>query len=332
MQKLKESIILLIGIMTATCFAGAYSDTYVTGDGQDQAALFTGISPNPPSVRGDITFGTFSLAVPTWIHGSWPHGGLNADGTPRGGANTLLDGARWISTAYSAENLPYSAQSWRLFSREIELDPFAYNISATIAITSDNAEVVYVNGTQEASDGEVFGPSIDNQEWGTVLTPSLTGFQAGTNYLEVIVKNYSGTDSPTGNPTGLIYKLTISYDLPVSVLIDIKPGSFPNAFNINGSGVIPVAILGDAGFDVHQIDVSTLDFAGLAVKVKNNGTSQCSIKDINGDGFDDLVCQFVDDPDAWAPGEGTATLYGEMLDGTPFVGADSIEVKPEIVP
>jgi hypothetical protein len=51
------------------------------------------------------------------------------------------------------------------------------------------------------------------------------------------------------------------------VEIDIKPGSYPNCFNINGHGVIPVAILGSADFDVAQIDVTTLDFAGLQVRV-----------------------------------------------------------------
>jgi hypothetical protein len=70
----------------------------------------------------------------------------------------------------------------------------------------------------------------------------------------------------------------------ISVDIDIKPGSSPNAININGNGVIPVAVLGSAEFDASQVDVSTLTFAGLAVRVKGNGAPQCSFDDVSGTG------------------------------------------------
>lgn len=121
----------------------------------------------------------------------------------------------------------------------------------------------------------------------------------------------------------------------INVDIDIKPGSYPNAINKNGKGVIPVAILGSADFDVKQIDVSTLSFAGMAVRVKGNDKPQCSIDDVSGDfstpegapdGYDDLVCQFVDDTSSWMVGDGEATLTGQLLDGTPFEGTDSIKV------
>jgi len=114
----------------------------------------------------------------------------------------------------------------------------------------------------------------------------------------------------------------------IEVGIDIKPGSYPNSFNINGNGVIPVAVLGSDTFDVTQIDLSTLSFAGLDVRVKGNGDPQCSVKDTNGDGHDDLVCQFVDDPSTWTPDDGTASLSGQLNDGTVFHGTDSINLVP----
>ena len=119
----------------------------------------------------------------------------------------------------------------------------------------------------------------------------------------------------------------------LNVAIDIKPGSFPNCFNIDGNGVIPVAILGSTNFDVTDIDVNTLSFAGLDVRVRGNNTRQCSVEDVSGnftspegdpDGYPDLVCQFVDDPNLWSPDDGTATLTGNLLDGTPIEGTDSI--------
>jgi hypothetical protein len=114
----------------------------------------------------------------------------------------------------------------------------------------------------------------------------------------------------------------------IAVDIDIKPGSYPNSFNINGKGVIPVAVLGSEAFDVTDIDTSTLDFAGLAVRVKGNGAPQCSIEDANGDGYDDLVCQFVDDATTWTPGDAVATLTGLLHDGTFFEGTDTINIVP----
>ncbi|WP_243974189.1 hypothetical protein [Vibrio natriegens] len=114
-----------------------------------------------------------------------------------------------------------------------------------------------------------------------------------------------------------------------TVLIDIKPGDEPNCFNINGHGVIPVAVLGSEDFDVYDIDTSSLIFGGLEVRIRGNKGPQCSTEDTNGDGFMDLVCQFEDNSDYWSPGEADATLIGTLLDTEqPFEGTDSICVVP----
>ena len=74
--------------------------------------------------------------------------------------------------------------------------------------------------------------------------------------------------------------------VPIAVQIDIKPGSDPNCFNLNGNGVIPVAILGSADFDATEVDA----------------------------GFE--------------PGATTGALTGDLLDGTPFEGSDTICIVP----
>jgi hypothetical protein len=119
----------------------------------------------------------------------------------------------------------------------------------------------------------------------------------------------------------------LGYETVVPVDIDVKPGSDPNCFNINGHGVIPVAILGSANFDVNEIDVGTLLFGGLEVRVRGNGPL-CHVEDTDADQFPDLVCQFQDDADAWLEGDATATLTGELLDGTRFQGTDQICIVP----
>ena len=80
----------------------------------------------------------------------------------------------------------------------------------------------------------------------------------------------------------------------LGVDIDIKPGSDPNCFNNDGNGVIPVAILGSAAFEVTQVDDSTVILEGLAIKVAGKkGKLLSHIEDTNADGFDDLVASAV---------------------------------------
>jgi hypothetical protein len=118
------------------------------------------------------------------------------------------------------------------------------------------------------------------------------------------------------------------FDCSVPIDIDIKPGSDPNCFNLNGKGVIPVAILGSPTFDVDQIDVSSLKFNGLDVQVKGNETLQCAVESVNGDEYWDLVCQFVDDPSLWVEGDSEAELSGRLFTGAFFTGKDAICIVP----
>jgi hypothetical protein len=112
------------------------------------------------------------------------------------------------------------------------------------------------------------------------------------------------------------------------VAIDIKPGSDPNCININGHGVIPVAILGSGDFDVSQIDLASLSFGGLEVRVRGNKGPLCSFEYSNEDMYLDLVCHFEDDTANWNVGNCEATLTGNLIDGTPFEGTDSICIVP----
>jgi hypothetical protein len=109
------------------------------------------------------------------------------------------------------------------------------------------------------------------------------------------------------------------------VEIDIKPGSYPNCFNNDGHGVIPVAIISSADFDATQVDSTTIVLDGQAVRVVGKkGKAQAHIEDSNGDGLDDLVVQIEDQDGTYTPGDTTALLNAETSDGTLIKGADSI--------
>jgi len=117
----------------------------------------------------------------------------------------------------------------------------------------------------------------------------------------------------------------------IPVEIDIKPGSYPNSININGHGVIPVAILGSDDFDVTRIDPLSLSLEGMTVQIKKNGRPQCSVEDVNADGYSDLVCQFADNGILPPPGTVSMTLTGnltEEYDAIPIEGSDEIRIVP----
>jgi len=105
------------------------------------------------------------------------------------------------------------------------------------------------------------------------------------------------------------------------IVIDVQPSDDgeTGCLNINGKGVIPVAILGSDQLDVTMINQESLKFAGLDVALVGNGALQCSEEDSNNDGTMDLVCQFENDINKWAPDSNTAaTLTGKLLNGRPI--------------
>jgi hypothetical protein len=71
--------------------------------------------------------------------------------------------------------------------------------------------------------------------------------------------------------------------------IDIKPGTAPNRVNLRSEGVIPVAVLGKADFDVSTIDTATLRFGATGTEA---AAVQHALEDVNADGYYDLITHF----------------------------------------
>ncbi len=166
----------------------------------------------------------------------------------------------------------------------------------------------------------------------------LTMRENGTSYVSTNLMDVSdhgccmsGSWSDTNGSSGTLERCWLEAPLDIVVGIDIKPGSDPNCFNINGHGVIPVAILGSDTLNVLDIDTSALFFAGLEVRMRGKKGPLCHGEDFNGDEFLDLVCQFEDDPTMWTPDStAEATLAGSLFDGTEFEGTDSICVTQAV--
>lgn len=113
--------------------------------------------------------------------------------------------------------------------------------------------------------------------------------------------------------------------------IDVKPGSWPNSINLNGNGVVPVAIFGSQWLDVNDIDSSTVScgFTGIEAQPVHNG----HIEDINGDGSDDIVFHFREGQlgfDVNTPGNTEMPLYikAMLTNGASVEGEDIIRITP----
>jgi hypothetical protein len=112
------------------------------------------------------------------------------------------------------------------------------------------------------------------------------------------------------------------------VVIDIKPGTFPNSINLGSGGKVPVAILSTAGFGAITVDPTTVTLASAPVKLKGKGTPMASVEDVNGDGLDDLVVHVDTSTFVLSDTDQLAVLEGTTFGGQTVMGTDSIRVVP----
>jgi len=112
--------------------------------------------------------------------------------------------------------------------------------------------------------------------------------------------------------------------------IDIKPGSDPNAVNIKNRGLIPVALLGSAIFEVENVDVSSVQFGSMCPhmhdEVRVAHPLGYAFEDVNSDGYVDLLFQFDTQSVGLQPGDTEAHLHGALTDGSHFCGHDTVKV------
>jgi cysteine-rich repeat protein len=128
--------------------------------------------------------------------------------------------------------------------------------------------------------------------------------------------------------------------------LDIKPRSCPNPYNPSSSGVMPVSLLGAAGFDVASVDLSSLrlsraDCVGNSVAPKRSTYEDaatpfpgdpCECHTLGPDGLVDLSLKFTTADVVGAlqlggipPGNAAeVVLSGKLTDGCEFIATDCL--------
>jgi hypothetical protein len=108
----------------------------------------------------------------------------------------------------------------------------------------------------------------------------------------------------------------------LEVVIDIKPGSYPNSINLKSKGKIPVAILSTDDFDAYDVDPDTCVFAG-AYPVRWN------TEDVDHDGNFDMLFHFFTQELDLNQNSIEASLECETDDGMPVIGTDTVNIVPK---
>jgi probable HAF family extracellular repeat protein len=130
----------------------------------------------------------------------------------------------------------------------------------------------------------------------------------------------------------------------VHVAVDIKPQGCPNPFNVGAMGVLPVAILGTASFDVTTVDPASVKLQGVpalrsaledvATPLIGTVRNATDCTTAGPDGFLDLVLHFNDQAVSAALGAATdgqvliLTLTGNLL---PQFGGAAIKGQDVVI-
>ena len=240
-----------------------------------------------------------------------------------------------------AKTLDGGKASYAFYTRDTGGLWFYVSDSSTFYLSDDAGPDIWdgvwhhIAGTY---DGSVVRLFVDGSEIGTANSgPSAIAYGTAFFNGDLSIGSYGNLSSPSFDWRGDIDEVgvwnraltpaEVAFLADPEVAIDIKPGSDPNCFNLNGHGVIPVAILSTMDFDATSVDPETVTLGGMAIRMRGKGYL-AHAEDVNTDGLADLVIQIEDNDGTLTVGDGTATLRGRTYSGLPFFGSDSICIRP----
>lgn len=194
---------------------------------------------------------------------------------------------------------------------------------------------------------DTFGdPAID---WFEEFSDAIVAEQDVVSGGWLLPGSWEGSESVINTEWALLTLEKVAPPTPmIEVSVDIKPTSCPNPLNVDGKGVLPVAILGTADFDVTQVDPASVRLVGVtplrwsledvATPYGDQfsdppGCMECTTE--GADGYMDLTLKFDTQEIVAALGpvnDGDCLLLvltgnlKEEFGGTPISGADVVRI------
>jgi len=316
----------LVGTSGSPCWPSAGSTSAIDNYGAD----VTGVAVGGANTLTGFPSGLTNNAAPQSAPAAFP----------------LLEGASLVvvfsNPAYDYNTVVVRSGA-QTFSNQSVSTPFGSFTGAPASLTDDVAHTTYVvadgqavfpgdrasfNGSFVAGPGTAVKPAdaFDGADgigpisptdglWDTLNADVSSFFTPGVSTAAT-----TDVDATLSSDCLTYVAQALSVKTRLSEGLDIKPGSFPNSIKLTNKGVIPVALLGSATFDVSAVDYSTVEFAGDSTEV--HGTVH--FEDVNGDGFTDAVLHFETRETNIAAGDTEACLTGELTSGVAFSACDSV--------
>lgn len=190
---------------------------------------------------------------------------------------------------------------------------------ATATLTATEWEIVLDFSTpQEISSARLF---LRNTDPFSVLQYAQENNISDINFVDVYILPPEGWAEVTYDAAFVFPATSIPEQV---VLVDIKPGSDPNAVNPYARGFLPVAVLTDDDFDALWIDYNTVAFGPSGAAPAREAKAE----DVDGDGDSDLILHFKTAETGIACGDTETILTGETFDGQAISGTDAIKTVP----
>ncbi len=211
-------ITLKSGVTTMTA---GYTQTTQTGP---STALLAGSYSSGVFVPATVT----QPVIPPWVDPA-------ADGNFSGsGALWVSTHATWPGGAGNSEGDGHHDQ-WRLFQDSFVLPVEAVVNSANLSYSADNAADVHLNGspTPIATTGTTYDPTASVSFNSPYIFASAHNAPlspvAGLNTISFVIRNWGDSSEQNQffdvNPTGLVYKATVNYCVPVAPADQSAPTS-----------------------------------------------------------------------------------------------------------
>ncbi len=164
------------------------------------------------------------------------------------------------------------------------------------------------------------GPPWIEQFYLTGPTPSMTWDDPYASLINLRVfddEYFAGDQQSFGDD--------LAYVVILDVILDIKPGNYPNSINPESKGVIPVAIFNENYFDPTLINPEMITFGPSGVEAQ---PIHFNYEDLDDDGDTDLILHFKTQETGFQQGDTTGILIAYLYDGRRIHAEDDINIVP----